>query len=99
MSFVPASEKKAMATSFFSKQRVIYGWIHLSLLKWYVLLRCLFAASAEDMKQKPKYHGQAVFILPSDPLKVLDGDMLTVQLMNGKRITTKETHLREEKVN
>ncbi|CAK9025906.1 unnamed protein product [Durusdinium trenchii] len=49
-----------------------------------------------DMKQKPEYHGQAVFVLPSDPLKVLDATMVTVQLPTGKRITTKEAHLREE---
>lgn len=48
------------------------------------------------MKQKPEYHGQQVFVLPSDPLKVTVGIMATVQLPNGKRIITKESHLKEE---
>ncbi|CAL1143327.1 unnamed protein product [Cladocopium goreaui] len=47
------------------------------------------------MKQKPEYHGQQVFVLPSDPLKTV-GVMATVQLSNGKRIITKESHLKEE---
>jgi len=47
------------------------------------------------MKQKPEYHGQQVFVLPSDPLKGT-GVMATVQLSNGKRIITKESHLKEE---
>ncbi|CAL1132960.1 unnamed protein product [Cladocopium goreaui] len=47
------------------------------------------------MKQKPEYHGQQVFVLPSDPLKGT-GVMATVQLSNGKRIITKESHLKED---
>ena len=47
------------------------------------------------LKNKPEFHGQAVFVLPSDPLRV-DPGMATVQLSTGKRIITKLTHLRPE---
>ena len=47
------------------------------------------------LKNKPEFHGQAVFVLPSDPLRV-DPGMVTVQLATGKRIITKGTHLRPE---
>ncbi|CAE7504286.1 unnamed protein product, partial [Symbiodinium necroappetens] len=47
------------------------------------------------LKNKPEFHGQAVFVLPSDPLRV-DPGMVTVQLATGKRIITKATHLRPE---
>jgi len=48
------------------------------------------------MKHKPEYHGQQVFVLPSDPLKVTVGVMATVQLSTGKRIIVKESHLTED---
>lgn len=48
------------------------------------------------MKHKPEYHGQQVFVLPSDPLKVTVGVMATVQLSTGKRIIVKESHLSED---
>ena len=47
------------------------------------------------LKNKPEFHGQPVFVLPSDPLRV-DASMATVQLPTGKRIITKATHLRPE---
>ncbi|CAE8603842.1 unnamed protein product [Polarella glacialis] len=49
-----------------------------------------------QMMQKEEYNGQAVIVLPSDPRKVLDGQV-TVQLAsNGRRLVTKEKHLSED---
>eukprot|EP00931_Biecheleriopsis_adriatica_P115884 TRINITY_DN91635_c0_g1_i1.p1 TRINITY_DN91635_c0_g1~~TRINITY_DN91635_c0_g1_i1.p1 ORF type:complete len:1548 (-),score=368.56 TRINITY_DN91635_c0_g1_i1:218-4861(-) len=48
-----------------------------------------------DMMQNKEYHGQAVFVLPSDPRRVLD-DKITVQLPNGKRIAIKESQLKRD---
>lgn len=49
------------------------------------------------LKQNPEYHGQAVFVLPSDPVKVAAGNgRVTVQLATGKRLVTKESNLRDK---
>jgi len=43
-------------------------------------------------KNSSQYDGVEVFVLPSDPLKVLE-DQVTVQLPTGKRIVVKASHL------
>eukprot|EP00930_Biecheleria_cincta_P002756 TRINITY_DN103752_c0_g1_i1.p1 TRINITY_DN103752_c0_g1~~TRINITY_DN103752_c0_g1_i1.p1 ORF type:complete len:1474 (-),score=438.56 TRINITY_DN103752_c0_g1_i1:127-4548(-) len=43
-------------------------------------------------RNNPQYDGMEVFVLPSDPLKVLE-DQVTVQLPTGKRIVVKDSQL------